>query len=184
MPTDWATTQDDLGTVLSSLGERGAGRTKMGTKRHRMPACPDRVKVTIEPGSLAARPMLGRPTTHKVRIWAPFGPGALLAVLAIAWASIALPIHVRAKQPLGSTAIDAADFGGRAIRSELQQQVFRSAWRSVRASGSPEPFVAPTVTRPCAREQSAVAAAICPAEPSGYLQRRTALPRAPPLLMA
>ena len=126
--------------------------------------------------------MLGRPTTHKVRIWAPFGPGALLAVLAIAWASVALPIHVRAKQPLGSTAIDAADFGGRAIRSELQQQVFRSAFRSVRSSGSPEPFVAPTVTRPCAREQAAVAAAICPAEPSGYLQRRTALPRAPPLL--
>ncbi len=148
-----------------------------------MAACPDRVKVTIEPGSLAARPMLGRPTTHKVRKGAPLGLGALLAVLAIAWASIALPIHVGAKQPLGSTAIDDAGFDGRVIRSELQQQVFRSSWRSVRASGSSEPFVAPTVTRPWARQQAAVAVAICPAEPSGYLQRRTALPRAPPLLM-
>ena len=149
-----------------------------------MPACPDRVKLTIEPGFLAARPMLGRPTSHKARIWAPFSPRALLAVLAIAWASIALPIHVRDKQPFGSTAIDAADFGGRAIRFELQQQVFRSAFRSMRFSGSPEPFVAPTVTRPCAREQSAVAAVICPTEASGYLQRRTALPRAPPVLVA
>ena len=138
---------------------------------------------SLELGSLAARQMLGSPAIYKVRIWAPFSLGALLAVLAIAWASIALPIHVRAKQPLGSTAVDATDFGGRAIRSELQQQVFRSSWRSVRASGGPEPFVASTVTRPCAREQAAVAVAICPAEPCGYLQRRTALPRAPPLLM-
>lgn len=81
---------------------------------------PDRVKVAMAPEPLAARPMLGSPTTHKVRIWAPFSLGALLAVLAIAWANIALPIHVRA-DPLGSTAVDAADFGGRAIRSELQQ---------------------------------------------------------------
>ena len=67
--------------------------------------------------------MLGGPTTHKVRVRGLFSLGALLAVLAIAWASVALRIHVRAEQPLGPTAIDAADFGGRAIRSELQQQV-------------------------------------------------------------
>ena len=62
---------------------------------------PDRVKVAMAPEPLAARPMLGSPTTHKVRIWAPFSLGALLAVLAIAWANIALPIHVRASSPSG-----------------------------------------------------------------------------------